>query len=181
MRKVASSLGVVFVAAAAGTVLVLAPMPAQDVAASPAAAPEAGYFLWLAGPVKGMRARTFTSEVVFFESTNWASLGARLGWWVAPGDTDLISVSFTAECNLFNRSGQDFVMIRVLDNGAPMEPSDGAQAFCSSPSTYSGAWNIRAASGSHNIDVQFLINDVPPLGNLAVSIDDFTLKLVAYE
>lgn len=173
----------VLVALVAGAGLVLGPMPAQEVGLSAAAvAPESGNWLFSGGRALKIYARTQTTPQVIGESPNWTTLnGATVSWTVASGDSDLLHVTFSGECSLSGVLGDDFVKIRVLDNGAPMEPYDGSQAFCVFPATYTGSWVGRASPGSHTITVQFLITDNVPGGNLNVSIDDWILKLVVYD
>jgi hypothetical protein len=110
--------------------------------------------------------------------------GATLTYTIPAGTTDLFNVAFSAECRLSNAvAPNDWVRIRILDNGVPMEPYDGQQAFCSADSyaTHKGNWVKRAAAGAHTLQVQFWIFDGAPAGVLQASIDDWTFELVVYD
>ena len=101
------------------------------------------------------------------------------------GTTDLFNVSFTAECRLFNGGADDYVRIRIMDTttGVPLEPYDGAQAFCSADAyaTHTGMWSQRVGAGVHNLQVQLWILDGAPAEALTAWIDDWTFEVVVYE
>jgi hypothetical protein len=158
---------------------------AEAVQAEADSKPKAGFFAYSGGPVRGKRARTQTTATTFRESATWVSLpGATLSWVVPTGTTDLFNVAFSAECRLVNSVVPgDWVRIRILDNGVPMEPYDGQQAFCSANgyATHKGNWVRRVAAGVHNLVVQFWILDGIPFGALSAIIDDWTFELVVYD
>jgi hypothetical protein len=146
---------------------------------------QAGFFGYAGGPVRGKRARTQTSATTIGESATWVSLpGATLSWVVPTGTTDLFNVAFSAECRLVNSVvPNDWVRIRILDNGVPMEPYDGQQAFCSANgyATHKGNWVKRVNAGAHTLQVQFWVLDGFPFGVLSAIIDDWTFELVVYD
>lgn len=158
--------------------------PAEAVQAEADIQPQAGFFSYSGGPVRGKRARTQTTATTIRESATWVTLpGATLSWRVPAGTTDLFNVAFSAECRLINSVvPNDWVRIRILDNGVPMEPYDGQQAFCSANgyATHKGNWVRRVAAGVHTLVVQFWIFDGVPLGALSAVIDDWTFELVVY-
>jgi hypothetical protein len=156
--------------------------PAQEQVPSPTAnaqepadaGTEAVLLAYTGGAVEGKRARTETTAVSIGSPLFWRPLpNAILGHSVPLLDSDLLNVSFSAECT---KLGGGQARIRVLDNGVPMQPYDGAQVFCSSlqTATYTGTWTRRVGPGAHTIVVQFM--------NTAgtVTIDDWTFELVVY-
>lgn len=166
-----------------GALLVIGPAPAQEAGSSDVGIlPQAGNFLFQGGPHWGMLARTQTSPTTIGESPNWTNLpNASLSWTVPSGQTALFEVFFSAVCAINNRSRQDVVSIRVLENGVEMEPADGSQHFCSIPATYSGQWSKRVSAGVHTITVQLRVVDLGILGNISATIDDWTLKLGVHQ
>jgi len=158
---------------------------AQDVQQPPDPGGDAGFFAYSGGAAKAKRARTQTTGQIINESLGWVNLnGATLSYTVPALTTDLFNVAFSAECRLINGVPPgDYVRIRILDNGVPMEPYDGFQAFFSANgyATHKGNWIRRAAGGTHTMQVQFWIVDGLPLGVLQASIDDWTFELVVYE
>jgi hypothetical protein len=146
--------------------------------------PAAGLFAWSGGPVRGKRARTQTAATGIPESATWVSLpNATLAYAVPTGTTDLFNIAFSAECRLVNGGGDDYVRIRILDNGVPVEPYDGAQAFCSANAyaTHAGHWAKRVTAGNHILQVQFWIFDGAPAEALQAIIDDWTFEVVVYD
>ena len=150
---------------------------AQDQGPAPAA-----LSIFSGGAVEGKMARTQTTPQGFLASGVFVNVtGATLVRFVPLGDSDLFNVSFSAVCR---KSLGGVLLIRVLDNGAAMQPYDGGQVFCSSTAvaptvaTYKGNW-VRRASGAlfgtnHTLQVQ--------VRNTAgsASLDDWTLELVVY-
>jgi hypothetical protein len=150
---------------------------AQDQDPAPAA-----LLAFTGGAVEGKMARTQTTPQGFPITAGFVNVtGATLVRFVPLGDTDLFNVSFAAMCR---RSLGGALLIRVLDNGAAMQPYDGGQVFCSSTAvaltaaTYKGNW-VRRASGAlfgtnHTLQVQ--------VRNTAgsASLDDWTFELVVY-
>src|SRR5262245_39166865 len=111
------------------------------------------------GAVEGKLARTQTTAQAFGASAFYSNVtSATLVRFVPSGDSDLFNVSFSAGCT---KSLGGSLLIRVLDNGVSMQPADGTQVFCSSPSTatYTGTW-VRRSSGAiftgtnHTLQVQ---------------------------
>ena len=97
---------------------------------------DAGLFTYGGGPARGKRAKTQTAAFTFGETAGWVTLpSSSLSWTVPAGTTDLFNVAFSAECRLINGGGDDYLRIRILDIvggvATPLEPYDGAQAFCS--------------------------------------------------
>jgi hypothetical protein len=160
-------------------------VPAQEIQQPPDPGGDAGFFAYSGGFVRGKRARTQTTGQVINESAGWVNLnGATLSYTIPANTTDLFNVTFSAECRLINSVPPgDYVRIRVLDNGVPMEPYDGFQAFCSANgyATHTGTWVRRSAAGVHTLQVQFWIVDAAPVGVLQASIDDWTFELVVYD
>ena len=140
--------------------------------------PQAGFFGYSAGPVRGKRALTQTAAANIAAVGAWVTLptSVPIPWPVPAGTTDLFNVSFSAECQ---KLGGGQARIRILDTvtGLPLEPYDGLQVFCSinAPQMHAGFWARRMAGGAHNLVVQFF--------NTAgsVVIDDWTFEVVVYD
>ena len=170
--------------------LVLAPVPGQNSNSGQQAGPETsvdtelGFFSYSGGAVRAKIAKTQTTSTTFPEAVTWASLPlGTLSFAVPLGTTALFNVAFSAECRLIGSvPPNDLVRIRILDNGVPMEPYDGNQAFCSANgyATHKGNWVKRVQGGPHTLQVQFWILDGVPLGVLGAWIDDWTFELVVY-
>jgi hypothetical protein len=160
-------------------------VPAQEVVQPPDPGGDAGFFSYVGGMAKAKRARTQTAAQVIPETPTWVNLnGATLSYVVPINTTDLFNVAFSAECRLVGSVPPgDYVRIRVLDNGVPMEPYDGFQAFCSADgyATHAGNWVRRVGAGNHILQVQFWILDGAPVGVLQAIIDDWTFEVVVYE
>lgn len=158
---------------------------AQDIQNPGDPAGDAGFFAYSGGIAKAKHARTQTAAQVIPETATWVNLnGATLGYTVPIGTTDLFNVSLSAECRLVNSVAPgDYVRVRILDNGVPMEPYDGFQAFCSANdyATHTGTWTRRVAGGAHTLQAQFWILDGAPAGALQAIIDDWTFEVVVYE
>src|SRR5262249_14024944 len=142
-------------------------------------------FTQTGGAVKRKLSKTQTTATTFGETAGWFTLPlANLSYTVAAGDSDLVNVSFTAECRLFYGGADDFLRIRILDTttGAFLEPYDGAQAFCNADAyaTHTGMWSQRLGAGVHNFQVQFRIFDGAPAEVLTAWIDDWTFETVVY-
>jgi hypothetical protein len=150
---------------------------AQDQGPAPAA-----LSIFSGGAVEGKMARTQTTPQLFPITAGFVNVtGATLTRFVPALDSDLFNVSFSAVCR---RSFGGSLLIRVLDNGVPMQPYDGGQVFCFSTAvaptaaTYKGNW-VRRSSGAifgmnHTLQVQ--------VRNTAggASLDDWTFELVVY-
>jgi hypothetical protein len=146
--------------------------------------PAAGFFMFEGGPVRAKRAITQTAATTIAESATWVTLpAANLTYVVPAGVSHLFNIAFSAECRLFNGGGDDYVRIRILDNGVPVEPYDGTQAFFSANgnATHKGNWVARAAEGAHSLRVQFWIFDGAPAEVLEARIGDWTFELVVYD
>lgn len=128
------------------------------------------------GPARAKRAITQTTATTITANGVWVTLPLSTIFYTVPaGTTELFNVAFSAECAKF---GGNFLRIRILlDNVVAMQPSDGFQVFCSSPTfaTHKGNWVRRVGPGNHNLRVQFLKGP----GN--ASIDDWTFELVVYD
>jgi hypothetical protein len=166
--------------------LTMAPVPAQETATPGEPSGDAGFFIQSGGAVKRKLAKTQTAASVIPETPTWVNLaGATLAYTVPAGTSDLFNVSFTAECRLINAVGLDYLRIRILDTttGVPLEPYDGAQAFCSANgyATHTGMWSKRMSAGVHNLQVQFWILNAPGGGGLSAWIDDWTFELIVYD
>jgi hypothetical protein len=168
-----------FVAALAAPLLI-APSDIRAVDQDQADGPTPAFLAFSGGAVEGTRARTEAAptNLINFPSGPFFNLpNAVLTWFVPAGDSDLLSVSFSAECTKSNGR----VFIRVLDNGVQMNPVDLAQPFCSGPAhaTYTGTWVRRSAGAAflgtnHTLVVQLLNTTAGGI------IDDWTFALVAY-
>ena len=100
------------------------------------------------GPVRAKTRQNADCGNEIAETAGWVNLpGATLAYAVPAGTTDLFNVAFSAEGRLFNGGGDDCVRIRILDNGVPMEPYDGAQAFFSADAYATHAGNLGQESG----------------------------------
>jgi hypothetical protein len=144
----------------------------------------AGLFGYSGGAVRAKRARTQTSGTTLGESAGWVSIpNATLSYTVPSGKTDLFNVTFSAEGRMFNGGYDDYLRIRVLDSGAPMEPYDGGQAFFSQDTyaTHTGNWVKKVSEGNHTLQVQVWIFDGAPAEVLTAWIDDWTFELVVYD
>jgi hypothetical protein len=144
-------------------------------------------FAYSGGFVRGKLARTQDAPQTFGETAPaWVNVaGATLTRVVASGTSDLFNVAFSAEGRLFRGGGDDWVAIRVLDNGIPLEPYDttSEQAFFSADgyATHKGNWVRRVGGGTHTLQVQVRIFDGAPLEVLSGWIDDWTFELVIYD
>jgi len=174
---------IVLCGAPAITIAVQSPDGSQEQAAVD---PQAGTILYGGGPAVGKRARTTTVATTFGETATWFTLPGSLTWVVPAGTTQLFNVAYSAECRLFNGGGDDYVRIRIIDVvggvGTPLEPYDGAQAFCSADgyATHKGNWVKRAQQGVHTLHVQVWIFDGAPAEVLTGWFDDTTFELVVY-
>jgi hypothetical protein len=129
---------------------------------------------------KVIRAKTDTGPTAFAAPLNtWTTLpNSTLSFLVGTGISEVFNVSFSAECT---KAGGGQIRIRILDNGVPLHPYDGGQAFCSSslPATHTGNWIRRTpvapAQVLHDLVVQFLVTAG------AATIDDWTFQLVVYD
>jgi hypothetical protein len=143
-----------------------------------AVAPQAGFFGYSGGPVRGKRALTQTAAVNIAAVGAWVTLptSVPISWPVPAGTSDLFNVAFSAECQ---KLGGGQARIRILDTatGLPLEPYDGFQVFCSinAPQTHAGLWARRMSGGAHNLVVQFF-NSAG-----SVIIDDWTFEVVVYD
>ena len=168
------------------SLMTIAPVHAQQPQTPNEPIGDAGFFLQSGGAVKRKLAKTQTAATIVQETPGWWSLpGANLAYTVPVGTSDLFNVSFTAECRLFNGGGDDYLRIRILDlnTGVPLEPYDGAQAFCSADgyATYTAMYSKRMTQGVHNLQVQFWIFDGAPAEAVSAWIDDWTFELIVYE
>lgn len=146
----------------------------QDQEAGPA---PAVLLAFSGGAVEGKRARTQTTPTSL-PSGVWTTLpGAALIWFVGALDSDLINVAFSAECN---KSANTRLLIRVLDNGALVAPSDNGQTFCTStlPATHKSNWVRRSSGGLSGLNHTFVVQFFNT-GGIA-TIDDWTFELVAH-
>ena len=103
---------------------------------------------------------------------------------VPAGTTDLFNVAFSAEGRLFNGGGDDYVRIRVLDNGVPIEPYDAAQGFFSADAyaTHAGHWAKRVAGGQPHVDRCSSGFSTEFRSRLCQArIDDWTFEVVVYD
>ena len=166
-------------------IAMIAPIPAQEIQPPPEPSGDAGLWAFAGGPAHAKRARTNTAPTVFNETGGWVNLpNATLSYFVpASVGSELFNVAFSAECRMINASQFDYLRIRILDNGVPMEPYDGFQAFCSANghATHKGNWVRRANPGNHVLQVQFWILDVAPLAVVQSVIDDWTFEVVIYD
>lgn len=164
------------------TMATIVPSNAQSVADT---APVAGFFTHAGGAAKAKRARTQTALTNFpvLPVPAWRPLPlANLSYVVPVNQSELINLAFSAECQKFG-GGPLYIRIAHSVNGVampPVEPYDGAQAFCTSPTpaTHSGLWVRRVGAGVHAFQVEFL--NPGPAGSVGV-IDDWTFEFVVYE
>jgi hypothetical protein len=155
-------------------VTTIMPMHAQEPADSVDTSENARY-TYSGGAAKAKRAITQTSATSITADNVWVTLPlSTISYFVPLGTTEMFNVAFSAECAKF---GGNYLRIRILDNGVPLQPYDGFQVFCSAPTyaTHSGLWVKRAGYGVHNLTVQFLQNTG------SASIDDWTFELVVYD
>ena len=128
-----------------------------------------------------------------------------MSWFVPIGDSDLLNVSFSAECRLINSmlspTNQDWVELRVMLSRVPalapfpifMQPYAGAStpmAFCSANgfAMHEANFAARVAGGTtgatYVVQVQRKVtNNAPvanPLGVLTAWLDDWRLELAAH-
>ena len=152
--------------------------------------PQAGFFAQSGGAVRAKLARTQTAASALAEGA-WRPLpGAVLTRVVAAGTSDLLNVSFSAECQVRSLGIGDTARIRIAHfvNGiavAPIEPYDGDQRFCtatSQPATHAGTWSQRVGAGTHVVRVEIMPVDFGvDNGIITAVIDDWTFELVVYD
>jgi hypothetical protein len=161
-------------------------------------------FIYSGGAVEGVREVTENAPQTTTSTAFVNVTGATASWFVPAGDSDLINVLFTAECRLINsalsNTNQDWVEIRALLTRTPalvgfptfMQPYDttSVQAFCSANgwAMHAADWTARVSGGltgaTYTVQLQYKVtNNFPtanPGGVLSAWLDDWTLKLVAY-
>jgi hypothetical protein len=137
------------------------------------------------GPLLSVSVQTGTTQFVSPSTTYVNVPGANVSATVPSGGA-LVHVTFSAECKLIGAGPFDWVEIRVLLNGSPMQPNDLASptALCGadSYSLNSGQWTRRvSASGAANVRVQVRV--VTNSGNTGEQfwVDDFNLKVEIYQ
>jgi hypothetical protein len=147
--------------------------------------PNAGFFSHSGGAAKAKRARTYTNPTSFplLPAPAWRPLPlATLSYVVPTNQSELINLAFSAECQKVGGGPLNIRIAHTVNGVAqpPVEPYDGAQAFCTSPSpaTHSGLWVRRVGAGTHVFQVEFL--NPGPAGSAGV-IDDWTFEFVVYE
>ena len=127
--------------------------------------PAAGLFACSGGPVRGETRQNADSSHAIGETATWVTLPnaiLRGLWQQAP---PIYSTSPSAQ-----RAGWSTVGVMtssesaILDNGVPVEPYDGVQAFFSAnaDATHKGNWVRRVGAGNHTLVVQVWILDGAP-------------------
>jgi hypothetical protein len=147
--------------------------------------PNAGFFAFAGGFVRGKLVRTQTAATALTEGAIWRPLlGAVLQRIVPAGTTDMFNVTFSGECQVRSLGSGDTARIRIAHfvNGvqiAPMEPYDGDRRFCSSinpVATHSAQWTRRVGPGAHTVRVEIMTVDFFPDNGVITSVfDDWTL------
>ena len=164
--------------------------PASVAATQSDVEPQAGTFAVSGGAVRGKLARTSTVASALSEGAWRVVPNAVLTRVIPAGTSDLINLSFSAECQVRSVGANDTARIRIAHfvNGvqvAPVEPYDGDQRFCSAvnpPATHAGTWAGRFGAGTHTFRVEILpVDFAPDNGVINAVIDDWTFELVVYD
>lgn len=137
------------------------------------------------GPLVSVSVQTGTTPFVNASTTYVNVPGANLTTTVPSGGA-LVHVTFSAECKLIGAGPFDWVEIRVLLNGAAMQPNDlvSPTALCGadSYSLNSGQWTRRvSASGPANVRVQVRVVTNSTNTGEQFWVDDFNLKVEIYQ
>jgi len=142
------------------------------------------------GPLLSVAVQTGSAPFLTTSTTYVNIPGASVATTV-PNGGGLVHVTFSAECQLrgSNPSGgapYDWVEIRVLLNGAPMQPNDTGSptAFCEADaySLNSGQWTRRvSASGAAHVQVQVRVATASAITGETAWVDDFNLKVEVYQ
>lgn len=138
------------------------------------------------GAVKAYMVTTQDAPFTSTEATYTNLPGSALRLTVPAGTSDLLSLTFSAECRLIGGEGPtDWVGIRLVairdGVGSVVEPFDtgSPQAFCSTDlwETHAGTWVLQAGPGNYRFSVQVLTTAT----DSTLWIDDWTFQLVAYD
>jgi hypothetical protein len=133
------------------------------------------YRTYSGGIARAKRAITETRAWNVNTRRAWVTLPlSSISYNVPAGTSYLFNVAFSAECA---KIGGDYLRIRILDNGVPVQPYDGFQVFCSASTyaTHKGNWVKQVQPGYHNLVVQFY----QTFGT--ASIDDWTFEVVVHD
>ena len=124
--------------------------------------------------------------------------GAVARWFVPAGDSDLLNVSFSAECRLLNNvlppaGAANWVELRVMLSRVPaaagfpvaMQPNDvgSAMAFCSANSWAMHAAHFAARVGGGTTGATYIATvqyRIQGAAGLTAWLDDYMLELHAY-
>ena len=147
-------------------------------------------FFYAGGALEGVRKVTENSPTTTASHVFVNVPGASVSWFVPAGDSDLLNVSFFAECRLINNtSPANWVELRVMLSRFPaalgfptfMQPYDvvSPMAFCSANTYAMHAANFaqRVAGGAtYTAQVQYRVTGA----NLTAWLDDWKLELMAF-
>jgi hypothetical protein len=150
------------------------------------------------GALEGVRKVAENSPTTTTSHTYINVPGAAASWFVPANDTDLLNVSFSAECRLINNPNPpagtpNWVEVRVLLTRVPaaagyptfMQPYDVASpmAFCSANEYAMHAANFAArvsggtTGATYTAQVQYKVTGA---AGLTAWLDDYMLELLAF-
>ena len=191
------------VAAAMPATFVLAtmslPLLAQQQGPADGAASSATRSFFAGGALKGVRKVIENAPTTTTSTTYIPIPGASSSWFVPANDSDLLNVSFSAECRLIGNpappaGAANWVELRVVLTRSPaaagfpavMQPYDtvSPMAFCSADLWAMHAANFAArvsggtTGATYTAIVQYKVTG--PTAGLTAWIDDYTLELLAF-
>jgi len=150
------------------------------------------------GAVKGVRKVAENSPTTTTSQVYVTVPGATASWFVPANDSDLLNVSFTAECRLIGNpappsGAANWVELRVMLSRTPaasgfptfMQPNDttSPMAFCSADNYAMHAANFAArvsggtTGATYAIQVQYKVSGA---AGLTAWLDDYMVELTAF-
>jgi hypothetical protein len=166
---------------------------------TPSESAELARFFFSGGAHEGVRKVAENSPQTTFSKVFIPVPGAVTSWFVPAFDTDLLNVSFSAECRLINNvlppaGASNWVELRVVLSRVPaaagfpvaMQPNDAgsAMAFCSANqwAMHAAQFAARVGGGitgaTYTATVQYRVQGAA--ANLQAWLDDYMLELHAY-
>jgi hypothetical protein len=154
--------------------------------------------LYSGGALEGVRKVAENSPTTTASHTYVNVPGAAASWFVPANDSDLLNVSFTAECRLINNAlppggAANWVELRVLLTRAPaaagfptfMQPYDvgSPMAFCSANeyamhgANFAARVSGGATGATYTAQVQYRVTGA---AGLTAWLDDYMIELLAF-
>jgi hypothetical protein len=154
--------------------------------------------LYSGGALEGVRKVAENNPATTTSHTFVNVPGAATSWFVPANDSDLLNVSFTAECRLINNpnppaGAANWVELRVMLSRVPaaagfptfMQPYDvvSPMAFCSANEYAMHAANFAArvsggtTGATYTAQVQYRVSGA---GGLTAWLDDYMMELLAF-